>query len=119
GLIEGWQHFADDLRGDNPLLPPTTWIGAMEQAGFAEARAWPRAGSVAEGVAQHVIVGRAPGDAAGGAVLTTVGGVREAAGVAATASATATNEWLERFEQAMPVERLDLLRDRVREEVMR
>ena len=29
GLIEGWQHFADDLRTDNPLLPAPTWVGGI------------------------------------------------------------------------------------------
>ena len=44
GLIEGWQHFADDLRGDNPLLPPPTWIEALRTPASSAARAWPEAG---------------------------------------------------------------------------
>ncbi len=121
GLIEGWQHFADDLRGDNPLLPPQTWIGALEQAGFAAARAWPRAGSVAEAIAQHVIIGRAPGDAAAGAVIAVGDAAQGAARAdgADAAAAVAANEWLARFEQSMPAERLDLLREMVRDQVMR
>ncbi|HEY9226750.1 MAG TPA: methyltransferase, partial [Gemmatimonadaceae bacterium] len=63
GLIEGWQHFADDLRGDNPLLSPRAWVTALRAAGFADAAAWPETGSPAEVLGQHVIVARAPGEA--------------------------------------------------------
>ena len=42
GLIEGWQHFADDLRTDNPLLSAAKWVEALRGAGFEEAGAWPR-----------------------------------------------------------------------------
>ncbi len=39
GLIEGWQHLQDDLRADNPLLPPATWLRALNDAGFADSMA--------------------------------------------------------------------------------
>src|SRR5690606_34316456 len=58
GLIEGWQHFADDLRGDNPLLTPPAWTQALREAGFESAEAWPRAGSAAEALGQHLVVAR-------------------------------------------------------------
>ncbi len=58
GMFEGWQHFADDLRSDNPLLPPATWINALSDAGFTEIAAAPRAGSPAEGLGQHLLVAR-------------------------------------------------------------
>jgi hypothetical protein len=61
GLIEGWQHFADDLRGDNPLLPAEGWTAALLDAGMTDARAWPERGSLADGLGQHVIVAVAPG----------------------------------------------------------
>ena len=57
GLIEGWQHFADDLRSDNPLLAAPTWVSALRDAGFDDAAAWPHAGSAAQAIGQHVIVG--------------------------------------------------------------
>ena len=41
GLIEGWQHFADDLRSDNPLLAADKWVEALLDAGFEEADSWP------------------------------------------------------------------------------
>ena len=34
GLIEGWQHFADDLRNDHPLLTPEQWKDALSERGF-------------------------------------------------------------------------------------
>ncbi len=58
GLFEGWQNFADDLREDNPLLAPAAWVGALESAGFYEAVALPRAGSVADHLGQHLIIAR-------------------------------------------------------------
>ena len=41
GLIEGWQLFEDDLRGDNPLLGAERWTEALQTAGFTTAQAWP------------------------------------------------------------------------------
>ena len=63
GLIEGWQHFTDDLRADNPLLPADAWIKALNEAGFEAAEAWPGAGSTADALGQHVIVARDGGGA--------------------------------------------------------
>ena len=62
GLIEGWQHFADDdLRRDHPLLDAPTWLRLLREAGFEEAQAWPREGSVAADLGQHVLLARAGG----------------------------------------------------------
>src|SRR5690606_9250356 len=35
GLIEGWQHFTDDLRAETPLLGPERWLSLLEETGFA------------------------------------------------------------------------------------
>ncbi len=118
GLIEGWQHFADDLRTDNPLLAPETWKTALKDAGFEEAGAWPEAASGANALGQHVVVARVAGDAA--AVATSA--------MATTAPAAATRggeaprapsaELRARLLDAVPSERLALLRDFVRGQVM-
>jgi len=60
GLIEGWQHFADDLRRDHPLLLPARWQTALLERGFAEAVAVPEEDSPAEVFGQHVILARTP-----------------------------------------------------------
>jgi acyl transferase domain-containing protein/SAM-dependent methyltransferase len=58
GLIEGWQHFADKLRGDNPLLLPAQWKQALSEQGFAEIHSFPDGGSPAAIFGQHVILAR-------------------------------------------------------------
>ena len=119
GLIEGWQHFADDLRGDNPLLAPTVWVEALEHAGFAEARSWPAAGSTAEAMGQHVIVARTAGEAVAVVAASGTGIAAAGAAVESDQADDEANDWGSRLESAMPVERLDLLRDLVRTQVMR
>jgi acyl carrier protein len=58
GLFEGWQHFADDLRSDNPLLPSETWVQVLKDCEYFNAAAFPRPGSPAEDLGVHLIVGR-------------------------------------------------------------
>ena len=119
GLIEGWQHFADDLRGDNPLLAPSVWTDALRVAGFEEARAWPKAGAAAEAMGQHVIVARVAGETQSTIARTALDDERAPdAARDATPSADPRGLWLTRFEEAMPVERMDLLRELARQQVM-
>ncbi|HEY4303069.1 MAG TPA: beta-ketoacyl synthase N-terminal-like domain-containing protein [Gemmatimonadaceae bacterium] len=61
GLIEGWQHFADDLRTDNPLLVPERWEKALQDGGFEMAQAWPSRDTLTDLLGQHVIVATMPG----------------------------------------------------------
>jgi acyl transferase domain-containing protein/trans-aconitate methyltransferase len=117
GLIEGWQHFADDLRGEHPLLAPQAWLDALQEAGFGHSGAWPPRGSLPEAMGQHVIVAQVAGELAGGvpaavSAETGAGGADGAANAAAPA-------WRERFDSALAAEQIDLLRDLVREHVMR
>ena len=63
GLIEGWQRFEDDWRGDHPLLAPGRWAEALRRAGFDAVEPCPRAGSPAEVLGQHVHRRQVPGDA--------------------------------------------------------
>ena len=122
GLIEGWQAFADDLRTDNPLLAPDEWTGAMLAAGFASAQAWPHRESLATALGQHVIVARTPGDVAAATQSESA-----APAVRATATATATvavvtpvvNDFRVRLAIAMAGDRLAMMCDGVRGEVMR
>jgi acyl transferase domain-containing protein/SAM-dependent methyltransferase len=117
GLIEGWQHFADDLRGDNPLLSPQSWIDAMKNAGFSQASAWPESGSPAGALGQHVIVAQAPGEAVADLAPT-----REPKGTTSStsraSSASSRGAWLTELEGRLRSERLDLLRELVRGQVM-
>ena len=125
GLIEGWQHFADDLRGDHPLLAPADWLGALHVAGFEAAGAWPKAGSAADALGQHVIVARVAGEPFGttsGSVSRpfvgeTVSGTTSPADERAAPSAAET--FRAQLLAALPADRLDLLRDFVRDRVVR
>jgi acyl transferase domain-containing protein len=115
GLIEGWQHFADDLRTDNPLLPPATWIAALRDAGFEDADAWPKDGSAAAHLGQHVLVARIAGEAS-----TTVANAASDVAVALPA-ASQIEEAIVRprdlVMEALPADRHDLLCDVVRKAV--
>ena len=121
GLIEGWQHFGDNLRSDNPLLKPDAWIAALEHAGFAEAKAWPSEGSAAEAIGQHLIIARAPGDARLGAAEPDPAAVVQAEADKATwnSSVDQSDEWRLRLMDTVPADRLDLLRELVRSAVVR
>jgi acyl transferase domain-containing protein len=120
GLIEGWQHFADDgLRRDHPLLDAPTWLRLLREAGFEAAQAWPRDDSPAAEIGQHVLLARA------GGVRPAQPGTPLAADVAigtsgpsAPAAQPDPQALRRRLEHALPSERLDLLCDVVRERVM-
>ena len=120
GLIEGWQHFADDLRDDNPLLPAEVWTGALRDAGFAEAVYAPGDSSLARHLGQHVIVARVPGDAAAELAVAAVSQGRAATAAGSSAAETnAANPLREQLQSALPDERMELLRGFVRAQVVR
>ncbi len=123
GLIEGWQHFADDLRTDNPLLPPHTWVTALHAAGFETAMASPEAGSAAGELGQHVLLARVPGELVGG--LDSALDIAAAVSVQGSPAASASTPLeqgaaiKQRLLDTLPADRLELLRDFVRERVVR
>jgi acyl transferase domain-containing protein len=116
GLIEGWQHFFDDLRVDNPLLEPATWVSALADAGFVEPGAWPRAGTAADHLGLHVLAARVPGTLVQAAFADQpMAEAREASPDRVVPQYDARD----RIVTAVPSERLDLLRAFVREKVMK
>ena len=119
GLIEGWQHFADDLRTDNPLLGPDTWKAALRDAGFEEAGAWPEAGSGAHALGQQLIVARVGGESSGAvATLFDASEPVDTRAVRLAAANERVQEFRHRVLAALAAERHALLRDFVRGHVM-
>lgn len=122
GLIEGWQHFADDLRTDNPLLAPQTWVRALRESDFETADAFPEADSTASSLGQHVILARVPGElvgVAGRSLANMQDSQPETARTAAAATSEGGKAFRQRVLDTLPADRLDLLRDFVREHVVR
>src|SRR5690606_2434020 len=108
---------------DNPLLAPPVWLQALREAGFEAADAWPRAGSGAAELGQHVIVARVAGESPG---LLTAGDADEhragpgaGTGAAANPAREQAQALLRRVHEALPGERVDILRDFVRDRVVR
>jgi len=125
GLIEGWQLFSDDLRGDNPLLSTEQWLQLLQDVGFEHAAALPEPGGIADALGNRIIVAAAPGDGKRASNLPAPGVARGETGVSESegeASGTATNgaetTLLTEFAEALPSERSDLLARHVRRRVM-
>jgi SAM-dependent methyltransferase/aryl carrier-like protein len=115
GLIEGWQSFADDLRGDNPLVSATAWVSLLREAGLEQAAAFPRDSSPASILGNHVIVAVAPGAPGAGAFADVVVAGRAHG---ATEPAAVPEPELRELREAAPAERAALLTDIVRRGVM-
>ncbi len=113
GLIEGWQQFDDGLRDDNPLLDSDTWLRTLREAGFAETAGWPKAGSVAEILGQHVILARQAGQTAPAQAL------MPEAQVDSRTPTRPRSGFVEAFADAPESEWLDMVRERVRHTVTR
>jgi 3-oxoacyl-(acyl-carrier-protein) synthase/SAM-dependent methyltransferase/acyl carrier protein len=60
GLIEGWQHFEDDIRQEHPLLDIEQWRNLLEANGFSSMIALPELDSPASAVGQHILIARSP-----------------------------------------------------------
>jgi acyl transferase domain-containing protein len=121
GLIEGWQHFADDdLRRDHPLLDAPAWLRLLRETGFDAAQAWPRDGSAAAEIGQHVLLARAAGErvAPPGIPFEVDTAALGTSGPSASAVQSDPQALRRHLEHALPSERLDLLSDVVRERVM-
>jgi len=123
GLIEGWQAFDDDLRTDQPLLTPERWVQALHDAGFEPAQAWPPAGSAASMLAAHVVIARVPGvqaEARSGAEagVDATEAARAAGAISAAATGNRVAAWRARLLDALPAERIEVMRELVRERVM-
>jgi acyl transferase domain-containing protein/SAM-dependent methyltransferase len=126
GLIEGWQHFADDLRNDHPLLTPEQWKNGLSARGFSEVTAFPENGSPAEVLGQHVILARAPAaesnvDFQRGSYATFPANDRAPNAVSPDGTAESperVGEFRRSLQSALPDERVELMNDYVRGRVM-
>ncbi|MEZ5286502.1 MAG: acyl carrier protein [Vicinamibacterales bacterium] len=114
GLIEGWQHFDDDLRDGHPLLAADRWISRCWPVASPRRQAWPPDGSAAAAVGQHVIVARRRGVASASEAHVAVPDAARAA-----ADSVALPGVRAAVDAALPAERLDLVRDFVRDAVVR
>jgi SAM-dependent methyltransferase len=122
GLIEGWQTFDDDLRGDNPLIEAPRWETVLLEQGFTRARAFPEPGVATEILGNHVIVAtvaegwdarRDPANAGGSAALPS------ALGSGPSPEEAAREALRAQLAAALPFERREMLAEVARTEVMK
>ena len=118
GLFDGWQHFADDLRTDQPLLAPERWVEVLRDAGFTEAEAFPGPGTIGATLGLHVIAAIAPlGAEQANLAESSAFEAAPPVGASVPLPPPATGV-AERVRTSLPGERLDLLETFVRTEVM-
>jgi acyl transferase domain-containing protein len=116
GLIEGWRHFADDLRTDHPLLGPADWLDALRETGFEASHAWPGSDSLANDLGQHVIIAFSSGESSEVEVASRFENGSDT--LAPPPAGTVDGAFRARILEAYPTERLALLRDLVRDQVI-
>jgi malonyl CoA-acyl carrier protein transacylase/SAM-dependent methyltransferase len=113
-LLEGWRAFEDDLRADEPLLSPETWVDALGAAGFERRGFWPDRASPADTLGQHIILAQVKGELSGELAP----GDHQTTQIARAVVGTPVIEAAQSILAAPPFERLDLMRDFVRGQVM-
>jgi malonyl CoA-acyl carrier protein transacylase len=123
GLIEGWQHFADDLRKDAPLIAAPQWIEVLRESGFQQAAAWPETDSEAAYLGQHVLIAQVAGEVSVDRPGFEGPGQGDERLIVPPAPDFAAregtwDEWRVSLLEALPGERHNLLCDFVREHVM-
>ena len=117
GLIEGWRKHDDGLRTDGPLLTPERWDAALRAAGFDDAGFWPRRGSPAEALGQHLILARAPGEFSA-AAQTELAGDENKQGAGSAQATLVVQSIVEDLLAAPAGEQMDIMRNFVRSQVM-
>lgn len=110
GLIEGWERFADDIRGEDPLLEPGEWIRVLKESGFEAVHLLPGPGAAAEVLGHHIVIAQMPAKAGRHATI-------EPSPVQARAEVPAAAPLFERLQAASGEERVDLLVGHVREHI--
>lgn len=116
GLIEGWQHFADDLREESPLLPTEVWEEVLREAGFDDFSAFPREDSPASVLKQHVLLARVPGEHVSSRARRAAGTEKQEPGAAQ--GGPTGSAFVEGLSQAPAEEREELLEELVRDRVI-
>jgi SAM-dependent methyltransferase len=108
-LIEGWQAFEDTYRRDHPLLAAGTWQQLLAESGFERVASFPREGSPAETLGQHVFIAQIAGQAVNTQPLETAGAATQSQFASVQAS---TQEFLSA--DLSPAERHDMLVELIR-----
>lgn len=115
GLIEGWQHFEDSIRVDEPLLSGDRWAEVLVARGFEAAAVVPGASSPAfHGGQQVIIAHKRAGEAS---ILPGVPGLVEAEGDFAAVGGAPEDGLVAQLRTATGTDRDELMLEYVRAQV--
>ncbi len=118
GLIEGWQSFADTLRGDSPLITAAQWQAILGNQGFEEVNLYPPAGSPTEVLGETVIVARPHVQEGVISVGMDQDQERNLVDVSAVQDEAAEQDFIQQLAEALTDQRKELLLDFVRAHVV-